>query len=443
MKRGVDVSYPSEEEIDRQLAATRPRAPAGFADDVLRRVPAAVPVDAVRVRRRWPWIAVAAVVAAATPLLALLVPTPADDRWRAGGGALAPGATLVAAEGEHIRLERHGHGALVLDGAAAATLVDGEVQLQRGQARLEGRAAVTTPWARVVGTEADTMAVVQTTPKEEDMLKQTLVLGAAAASAVTIVVVRGATTVNRSDAASVPPLVLRAGDRATLPAPPRSVASAAEAVSSALPPAPASAGARPTGEPGANCDEESCANCDEVKVAPSDVRVNVSTDGGPTFGPPGARVVIVEFSDYQCKFCERALGTANALAAMYPNDVRIVYRNFPLPGHSEARAAAEAALAAGAQGKYWEMHDLLLANQEHLDRAALESYATELGLDLGRFRSDLDSHRFAAEVERDVKEGMAVGIEGVPTFVINGRLFAGARPIDELKKIVDEELGRR
>src|SRR5262249_59293263 len=119
-----------------------------------------------------------------------------------GVAARRPAARLAGAEGDPIRLERHGHGALVLDGAAAATRAGGEVQLRRGQARLEGRAAVTTPWARVVGTEADTLAVVQTTPKEDDMLKQTLVLGAAAASVVTVVVVRGAATVHRSDAAS-------------------------------------------------------------------------------------------------------------------------------------------------------------------------------------------------------------------------------------------------
>jgi protein-disulfide isomerase len=117
-------------------------------------------------------------------------------------------------------------------------------------------------------------------------------------------------------------------------------------------------------------------------------------------------------------------------------------KNFPLPGHKQAHLAAQAALAAGEQGKYGEMRDLLLANQDDLGRAALESYAQKLDLDLARFRRALDDKRFAAQVDRDVEEGKAAGLTGVPAFVINGRAILGARPLEEMKKIVDEELAR-
>lgn len=102
------------------------------------------------------------------------------------------------------------------------------------------------------------------------------------------------------------------------------------------------------------------------------------------------------------------------LAALYPRDVRVVLKNFPMPGHKQAHLAAQAALAAGGQGKYWETRDLLLANQDDLGRAALETYAQKLDLDLARFRRALDEKRFAAQVDRDVEETKAAGLTGVP-----------------------------
>ncbi len=164
---------------------------------------------------------------------------------------------------------------------------------------------------------------------------------------------------------------------------------------------------------------------------------------GPSLGPANARVTIIEFSDYQCPFCEKALSVVHQLADLYPKDVRIVFKNFPLPSHAGARLAAEGALAAGEQGKYWEMHDVILANQEHLDRAALESYAASVGLDLPRFRAALDDHRFAAKIDADLADGKAIGLQGVPAFVINGRLIMGVRPLDDLEAIVDDELKAR
>jgi protein-disulfide isomerase len=344
--------------------------------------------------------------------------------------------------------------ALELAGPAQAVVSeDEEILLQRGRARLVGRGVVATPRARVVGTAAETLVDVDVT-EEEAMTTKTMVLAAAAAGSVlTVVVVRGTAEVRPSDGAAK--IALRAGERTRLPAPEAAdrVASAAEgpqsrarALAAAKPAAPVEGGAECAGPAPADCGE--CAgSCAGVAAPPvtavDEPRVEVSIDGAPAMGPADARVTIVEFTDYQCRFCEKALATVHALAAMYPKDVRVVLKSFPLPGHTHARLAAEAALAAGDQGKYWEMHDLLLANQEQLERAALESYAAKLGLDMGRFRAALDGGTHRAAVERDFAEAQALGLQGVPVFVINGRIVPGARPIEELKRMVDEELAPR
>jgi protein-disulfide isomerase len=439
------VPYLSDRELDRRLAASRPQVPAGLADAVLARAAAATPVAiGAERRRRTPWIVAAAALAIAAATLLVLLPRGGveDDAWHVAGARLRPGATVVARAGEHVRLERRGRGALDLDGLAAAKLVDEhDIHLQRGRLRLEGRAEVTTPWARVVGTDADTLADIQL--QEEDMIgaMKPIALAVAAGSVVTVAVVRGHVTVEKQPGAQT--VALRAGERATLPEPERAVASAAEAVRSTpaamTPAAPAAAPAAADGE----CPPETAAShCDEAEPPPDEPPVAVPSDGAPSMGPAGARVTIIEFSEYQCKFCERALSAVHTLAGMYPKDVRIVFKNFPLPGHKDARLAAEAALAAGEQSKFWEMHDILLANQEQLDRAALESYAQQLGLDMAKFRRALDDHRFAAVVEADFKDGVAAGIQGVPTFFINGRVVRGALPLEALKQIVDEELAK-
>jgi protein-disulfide isomerase len=97
-------------------------------------------------------------------------------------------------------------------------------------------------------------------------------------------------------------------------------------------------------------------------------------------------------------------------------------------------------MAAHEQGKFWEMHDKLFANQRALDRASLEKYAQELGLDMGKFKQALDSDKFKAVLDADSAEGMRVGANGTPTFFINGRTFVGAQPFESFKKVIDEEL---
>jgi protein-disulfide isomerase len=127
----------------------------------------------------------------------------------------------------------------------------------------------------------------------------------------------------------------------------------------------------------------------------------------------------------------------------YGKNVRFTWKNYPLPFHNNAEPAAEAAMAAGAQGKFWEMHDKLFANQQQLDRPALEKYAQELGLNMAKFKADLDGSKYKATIESETKEGSAVGVSGTPAVFINGRKIAGAYPFDTFKKIADEELAKK
>src|SRR5262249_13295327 len=139
-------------------------------------------------------------------------------------------------------------------------------------------------------------------------------------------------------------------------------------------------------------------------------------------------------------FCARVEDTLARIQKEYGGKVRLVWKDAPLPFHDKAKPAAEAARAAGEQGKFWEMHDKLFANQQALDRASLEKYAQELGLDLTKFRSSLDSHKFEKAIDADVAEAQNFGARGTPSFFVNGRPLHGAQPFEQFKKMIDEEL---
>ncbi|HYH98332.1 DsbA family protein [Hyalangium sp.] len=165
-------------------------------------------------------------------------------------------------------------------------------------------------------------------------------------------------------------------------------------------------------------------------------------DNAPSFGPKNAKVTIVEWSDFECPFCSRVMPTLAKIKEQYGKEVRVVFRNQPLPFHPNAKLAAEASLAAHEQGKFWEFHDKLFANQKALTRPSLEKYAEELRLDMGKFKAALDSGKFRAQVEADSSAGSAVGANGTPTFFINGRQFVGAQPFEAFKTAIEEEKGR-
>ena len=140
----------------------------------------------------------------------------------------------------------------------------------------------------------------------------------------------------------------------------------------------------------------------------------------PAFGPEDAKVTVVEFSDFQCPYCSRAATAVDQIKEKYGTRVRFVFRQFPLPMHENARGAAEAALAANAQGKFWEFHDKMFQNQSKLSRDSLESLAKEAGLDVAAFKKALDSKTYAADVDADLKLGESVAVNGTPTMFING-----------------------
>ncbi|WP_163870607.1 DsbA family protein [Myxococcus eversor] len=175
--------------------------------------------------------------------------------------------------------------------------------------------------------------------------------------------------------------------------------------------------------------------------APSVKKIDVPADAA-AFGPATAKVTIVEWSDFECPFCSRAGPTLAQIKKDYPKDVRVVFRHQPLPFHANAKLAAEASEAAHEQGRFWEFHDKLFANQKALDRASLEKYAQELGLNTAKFKAALDSGKFKAKVEADSAAGSAVGASGTPTFFVNGRELVGAQPFDSFKRLIDEEIAK-
>lgn len=159
-------------------------------------------------------------------------------------------------------------------------------------------------------------------------------------------------------------------------------------------------------------------------------------------GSRNAPITIVEFSDFQCPFCARVSPTIQQLLKQYPGQVKWVFKHFPLAFHPDAPLAHEASLAAGEQGKFWEMHDLIFLNQRAMKRQDLIKYAKQLGLDLDRFLTALDSGKYQTIVERDKAEGARLGVNATPTFFINGRKLVGAQPISVFQSLIEKELRR-
>jgi protein-disulfide isomerase len=176
-----------------------------------------------------------------------------------------------------------------------------------------------------------------------------------------------------------------------------------------------------------------------VGTPPAPLRL-IEIQDSPAVGPENAPVTVVEFSDFQCPYSARASLTLKRLLQLYPGRVRWVFKHFPLRIHRDAPLAHEAALAAREQGKFWEMHDLLLSNQRRLMREDLMSYARQLGLDLPAFANDLDSRRLRARVLRDTLQGRSLRVDTTPTYFINGKRVIGARPLFGFRQLIEREL---
>ncbi len=173
-------------------------------------------------------------------------------------------------------------------------------------------------------------------------------------------------------------------------------------------------------------------------------KVDVSIDDDALLGDKNAPVTLIEFSDYQCPFCERFWQqTLPEIKREYidTGKVKLVYRDFPLTSiHPMAQPAAEATECVREKGgdeAYWKMHDKIFENQQALSVDNLKKWAKELGQDIG---SCLDSGKFRGEVQKDTQEGSAAGVQGTPAFFVNGRLISGAQPFPNFKQAIDAEL---
>jgi predicted DsbA family dithiol-disulfide isomerase len=159
-------------------------------------------------------------------------------------------------------------------------------------------------------------------------------------------------------------------------------------------------------------------------------------------GPANAPVTIMAFSDYQCPYCVRAEPILAEVLERYPDQVRLVHRHFPLESHPFARPAAEAAMCADEQGKFWEYHDAIFAKAGHLDENSLAEIGGALGLDAEKFGACVEERRYRDFVEADFTAGREAGVSGTPSFFLNGIALKGARDADELSRYVELELAR-
>jgi protein-disulfide isomerase len=166
----------------------------------------------------------------------------------------------------------------------------------------------------------------------------------------------------------------------------------------------------------------------------------IRLEHAPAKGPAAAPVSIVEFSDFECSYCAQILPVIRQVLAAHPAQIRFSFKHYPLPLHKQSQLAHEAAAAAGDQGKFWEMHDLIFAGGDKLGRDVLIGYAKRLNLDLPRFSKDLDSHRFKAAVESDRQEGDRLGVDAAPFFFVNGHAVSGAIGLADFEKLIGAAL---
>lgn len=177
----------------------------------------------------------------------------------------------------------------------------------------------------------------------------------------------------------------------------------------------------------------------DLRALQGQVRLEIEEDDDPVLGPSDAPITIIEFSDFRCPYCKRfRIETFDQLLAAYPDQIRFIYRDFPVVGGFEAAVASE---CADEQGEYWAYHDLLfLGEYPELNNEAYLAYAENLDLDMDAFSSCLEESRYASEVEADAVYAAGLGVTGTPTFFINGIPLIGAQPLDIFTQIIDAEL---
>ena len=178
---------------------------------------------------------------------------------------------------------------------------------------------------------------------------------------------------------------------------------------------------------------------------PQEPRFEVDISDSAVRGGKNAKVTIVEFSDFECPYCQKANETLYMLDSIYGDKIKIVYKHFPLSSiHPQAQKAGEASACAQEQGmeKFWIFHDKLFDNYRSLSVGRMKDFAKELGLDAEKFNECLTSGKMANKVARDLQQGLELGVESTPAFFINGRFVRGALPLDNFREIIDQELAR-
>jgi protein-disulfide isomerase len=169
----------------------------------------------------------------------------------------------------------------------------------------------------------------------------------------------------------------------------------------------------------------------------------IAIGGSPIKGPKDAPVTIVKFSDYQCPYCARADPLVNQVLEAFPTNVNYTYKQFPLTSiHPNAMPAAKAALAAGMQGKYWEMHKILFDNYRALGAEDLKKYAGEIGLDVAKWEKDMNSQEVQAQINLDMQQARAAGVRGTPTIFVNGKKLQ-ERSFEGFKAAVESALNKK
>lgn len=180
-------------------------------------------------------------------------------------------------------------------------------------------------------------------------------------------------------------------------------------------------------------------------------RVNVPVAGSASIGPDNAQFTLVEFSDFQCPYCARSVGTVKEFMKKNQGKIRLVFRHMPLPNHAKAPDAAKAAMAAGEQGRFWDFRDKLMATQGEWSSSAdhrqkFAKYAREMALDVGKFERDMGKPEYQKKIDEDVAYAHTIGVNGTPSYFLNGVRITGARELAYFERVlaaVSRENGKK
>jgi protein-disulfide isomerase len=176
-----------------------------------------------------------------------------------------------------------------------------------------------------------------------------------------------------------------------------------------------------------------------IEIITVDFIQKINVSGSPSKGPADAPVVVAVFTDFECGYCARLAKTVEKVLEQYPKEVRVVFKNFPLRNHKFSLEAAKAALAADAQGKFWEFHDRLFKNYHRLSSGKIQQIARELGLNEAQFEKQRQDPSIPGRIRRDIQDGVRAGVSGTPTVFINGRKLR-ARSLYGFQVLIDKAL---